>query len=620
MEAEQDSPELTLRSVNRRLAELLHTDLLPLAQGGGKAMADPLWVWGIVGGKNVGKTTLVHALTGVEMVASVGEVDEGTFQPVAHLSSADVVTLRERFAGLGPMEVTYCAGAPDTMRGLALVDLPDFDSLLEHHTDQVRRIATALDGVIWVTTPKKLGDLRAITEIQRVLKARSNFVYVVNKMDWLLAQADGPPHDELVRISEALRTQISECDPAGREQRTFLVTAKYQDTQGMLQAIAQQRDLPDARALSDRNGLLAEAVERILHNFDSLKKTLTTAPTVAVSLANKRANLAYQTRHQAGQLLEHYQPLPILASLERAADPQAVREIVCRTFHPGYCVQLFEGLNASRALFTVWSASLFRARIKHWAVLGIIAWPLALLGTLLEGFRSLLPYPSGRNSGDPFRFEGLSIEERVDAVLARFRAELAFVSKRVTIELPTPALLVQQFREEALTLASEHRSAVIEPLVQKRPTPIGRAVRWAIPLVVLLWFPLAQPVLTAVLSGWSDHTWLNMELAATLVRVLSPGNVLAGLAASLVILAVLVAMVYSRAVRDASVALEQLKTTGPEVAAELLTGSLAGTIRRPIEQAHAELADATDTLESLLQTNRKGKGAKEKVSGRISLG
>ena len=58
-------------------------------------------------------------------------------------------------------------------------------------------MAGRLDGIIWVTTPKKVGDLRGVREIRRVLKARTNFAYVVNKMDWLLAQSNTPPMAEL---------------------------------------------------------------------------------------------------------------------------------------------------------------------------------------------------------------------------------------------------------------------------------------------------------------------------------------------------------------------------------------------------------------------------------------
>ncbi|MHC4090767.1 MAG: P-loop NTPase family protein, partial [Planctomycetota bacterium] len=546
MQSLQENPELVLRSVNRRLSELLHQEPLPLAEGGAKSMEDPLWVWGIVGGKDVGKTTLINALAGAEVVSPGCEVGEGTVGPAAYLTSGDVAAVEMRLAGLGTTDTALHAGAPEPMRGLVLVDLPDFDSLYEHHIDQVRRIATVLDGIIWVTTPKKIGDLRGLKEIQRVLKARSNFVYVVNKIDWLLAQADGPPQDELDRISAALGRQIAECDPGGGHDRAFLVSAKYRDADGMLEAIARQRSVPEAQVRPDSDGMLAAAAERVLGDFGALKKSLTTAPTAGAAAANKRANLAYQVRRQAEQLMKYYQPGPILTRLERAADPQAMEEIVGRSVHPAYCGQVFQRLNTGRVLFGEWSTVLFKARIAHWPVLGIVAWPLALVGLVLGGLRALLPDPSGGASGDPFRCEGLSLEDRVDAILARLRAELAWVPQRVGIELPAEEGLVQQFRGEATALATEHRAAVIDPLLQKRPTLPGRVLRWVIPLAVLLWFPLVQPVLAIVLGSMYGEIGLDLETVAMLVQALSAGNVLAGLGASLIILAALVAAVYSR--------------------------------------------------------------------------
>ena len=84
----------------------------------------------------------------------------------------------EKVFRLASVSIGYNEDAPASMRGLALVDLPDFDSLFSNHVDTVRDIASRLDGIIWVTTPKKVGDLRAINEVHRVLKARTNFTYV----------------------------------------------------------------------------------------------------------------------------------------------------------------------------------------------------------------------------------------------------------------------------------------------------------------------------------------------------------------------------------------------------------------------------------------------------------
>jgi hypothetical protein len=313
-------------------------------------------------------------------------------------------------------------------------------------------------------------------------------------------------------------------------------------------------------------------------------------------LGNKRANLAYQVRRQAERLLEHYEPQPLLDRLARAADPEVVQDAVERAIPAGYCAQVFERLNSAGPLSAEWSATLFKARIARWPLLGLIAWPVAAIGAALGSLRSILPKVSGEAGGDAFRSEGLSLEDRVDAVLDRTRAELAVVSRRVTIDLPASGVLARQFRDEAATLAEENRSVVIGPLLQRRPSLAGRFLRWVLPLAVLLWFPLVQPVLGALLEGADGHLRLDGQALALLVSALSARNVLVGLVASLIILAGLVAAVYSRAVRDASLAAERLRSSGPDVLGETLAQSLSASLRRPIEHVRVKLADPTEVL------------------------
>ncbi|HUU85289.1 MAG TPA: hypothetical protein VM243_17455 [Phycisphaerae bacterium] len=615
MSVAPDNPEAVLRSANRRLAELLHAEPLDLATGGGRSMRDRLWVWGVLGGKEVGKSTLVNALAGAEVVDCHREVGEGTFQPAAYLAEPDLEALKERFGALadstGPLAesespltrfpVTYHPNAPQSMRGLVLVDLPDFDSLFEHHVERVRRISSVLDGIIWITTPKKVGDLRAMAEIQRVLKARCNFVYVVNKIDWLLAQAgpsDGGPEAELQRVADALASQIAEADPDAVEGRAFLISARYRSAASMLDAIARSRGLPDATESTDADRSIAAAVDRALGEFDRLRQRLITAPTAEEAEAGKRANLTHQVRVQARDLLSHFRIRVILERLNRVAGPGKIDKLVARFLPPAYCERLLRRLNPEKALFAEWSSVLFQTRIARWPLLGIIAWPMALFGSLLGGLRGWLGGSSTAGGHASFDFDGLTLEDRVDGVLTAVQAQLAGV-RQLDLELPSTSDLSRQFRIETVTLAEEHRSALIEPLLQKRPGPVGRLVRWIVPVSLLIWFPLAQPVLAGLLPVIHGDRGSVLVLLTLLVGTLSAGAVLTGLAVSLLLFACLVAAVYSRAVRDTHALMRHQRESAAEIGAEPLTASLAGSIARPIEQIQSQLAELAGTLECL---------------------
>ncbi len=596
MPALQDNPEQLLESVNRRLAEMLPTEPLELTTGAAESMTDQLWVWGVLGGKDVGKSTLINALAGSDIVDCGGHPGEGTFMPAAYLAPSDLGSLQARLSHLGKLAVTFHADAPESMHSLVLVDLPDFDSVYHDHAEQVRRVASALDGIIWVTTPKKIGDLRAIREIQQILKDRTNFVYVVNKMDWLLGQTAGPPLEELARASNALSLQIAESDPDGRQARSFLVSARHRAADAILQAIARSRDLSDAERLVASGDGLGAAVKRLASDFEELKRALTTAPTCEAAASNKRANLAYQVRTEAVRLLEHHQPDSVLARLNRVIDDEVIDEVAGRCFPHVYCQRLLGQINGDRRLFAEWSTQLFNRRISRWPLLGLIAWPVALVGWLLGGLRSVLPAAVPAEHDDPFRFDGLSLEERVEGFVAGIQAELAGVSRRVDIEMPETRDLVRMFRTDVTALADQQREAVIAPMLNRKPAVIGRLVRWLIPVGVLLWFPLVQPLTAGLLELWNDGLRPSLELALTVVNALSAHNVLVGLGVAILILAALAAAVYSRAVRDAFSAVDRLRSAEPELASEPLTAALTHTVRRPLETVRDKLADLVDTL------------------------
>ena len=95
----------------------------------------------------------------------------------------------------------------------------------------------------------------------------------------------------------------------------------------------------------------------------------------------------------------------------------------------------------------------------------------------------------------------------------------------------------------------------------------------------------------------ASHSSLVEGVIEQIEKALSAANVLTGLATALIILAILVATVYSRAVRDARAAIDRLQEAGAGAVADTLAESLANTVRRPIEQLRTQLTDATETLD-----------------------
>ncbi|WP_432833410.1 GTPase [Dactylosporangium sp. CA-092794] len=106
------------------------------------------------------------------------------------------------------------------LRGLVLLDLPDFDSVEERHRIEVDRLLRLVDLVVWVLDPQKYAD-RVVHEryLNQFQRHRDITVVVLNQAD-RLTRADAE------RIIEDLR-RLLDADGLG-EVPTFATSAKGQ--------------------------------------------------------------------------------------------------------------------------------------------------------------------------------------------------------------------------------------------------------------------------------------------------------------------------------------------------------------------------------------------------------
>jgi energy-coupling factor transporter ATP-binding protein EcfA2 len=170
------------------------------------AVAESSLVVGILGGTGVGKSSLMNAVAGVP-IATTSHRRPHTGQVLIYHHTAtplpDALTK-------SPQPRHPITHEVEAVRHILLCDLPDFDSLLTGHQEQVLQFLEHLDILIWVTTPEKYADERFYTFLRQVPKARQNFYFVLNKVDLLFG--DGKPgtgHSQLstvlARFSQHLR-------------------------------------------------------------------------------------------------------------------------------------------------------------------------------------------------------------------------------------------------------------------------------------------------------------------------------------------------------------------------------------------------------------------------------
>nr|WP_309053255.1 GTPase [Streptomyces sp.] len=156
----------------------------------------------VAGPSGSGKSTLFNALAGVP-VSETGLRRPTTSAPIALSWSEGAAGLLDRLAVPGRLRRRPLAGgAADTeLQPLVLVDLPDHDSAVTAHRDQVDRVLALVDAVIWVVDPEKYADAALHERYLRPLAGHAEVTFVVlNQIDRLGTEATDLVLDDLRRL------------------------------------------------------------------------------------------------------------------------------------------------------------------------------------------------------------------------------------------------------------------------------------------------------------------------------------------------------------------------------------------------------------------------------------
>jgi hypothetical protein len=152
-----------------------------------RGYAGDVLVLGIAGGTGSGKSSLLNAMAGAP-VASVSHLRPHTDVPLAWIPEAGGYGLRLLLDDLDiDVRITQ-----DRHPHLALIDLPDFDSITSAHRDTVERLIPVVDGIVWLFDPEKYRD-RLVHDhfLTPLADYGDQFVFALNKVD-LIDPADVP--------------------------------------------------------------------------------------------------------------------------------------------------------------------------------------------------------------------------------------------------------------------------------------------------------------------------------------------------------------------------------------------------------------------------------------------
>src|SRR5205807_8168165 len=113
------------------------------------------YVLALAGGTGVGKSTVLNALAGEE-VSPAGARRPTTAEPVAWVPADKRAELAQLLEWLGVTQVRDHHA--DGLGELAVLDLPDFDSVAVEHRARVDALLPKVDAVAWVLDPEKYKD------------------------------------------------------------------------------------------------------------------------------------------------------------------------------------------------------------------------------------------------------------------------------------------------------------------------------------------------------------------------------------------------------------------------------------------------------------------------------
>ncbi len=150
------------------------------------------YVLALAGGTGVGKSSLLNAIAGTT-VSRAAARRPTTSEPIAWVPRGGRAELAPLLEWLGLREIKE----HDDPRaaGVAILDLPDLDSIAPEHRARVDELLPRVDAVIWVADPEKYRDAVLHDDYMRKWMPRlARQLVVVNKADRL-----GPDDGERIR-------------------------------------------------------------------------------------------------------------------------------------------------------------------------------------------------------------------------------------------------------------------------------------------------------------------------------------------------------------------------------------------------------------------------------------
>lgn len=192
----------------------------------------------LAGGTGSGKSSLFNVLLGVE-TAEVGALRPTTSEAMASVASSRGDEIRGYLDRMGVTRLR----THEEPSWLAMLDLPDTDSVDDSHRVEVERILPQVDAVVWVVDVEKYRDAALHRGfLQNLVDYESQFLFVLNQVDRL-------QESELEPLLADFRASLLD---DGFEDPSILAVAanpRFSSPRGIEEFVERLRDLIDGSVI-----------------------------------------------------------------------------------------------------------------------------------------------------------------------------------------------------------------------------------------------------------------------------------------------------------------------------------------------------------------------------------
>ncbi len=452
--------------------------------------ANDFYLVGMIGGKDVGKSALVNALTGESITPSTS-FGPGTETVIAYAHESQQGALRRLLDRELAGQYRLVTHLNAQLSRQVLLDLPDIDSHWLTHIEITRKMLRHMLFPVWVQSVEKYADLQPQNLLGKVAQGNDakNFIFCLNKTDQVSASAiEELRQDYSQRIGRTLKIEpprVWMLSAVGPEKFDFPELRKLFSSQKPVDGVRQSQSLAVQQQNRSLAGWLdsqdlpgrADRLQRILRDAEELLSDRVGAP-----------------------LLER--SLPAIAD-----DP------------------------ASRLALT---DEVLTARCNRWPIVNLVhvllTPVLAVVRRNVGATRSILLPDAEALVDAHLQSAGSPLATAVRGTFAQLQQTQPQVSElyrhRKLWEDMAADSAVVQLRSVLADTITRQREVIRQKLVGKAWV-VTAPLRWLITIGAVLWFPFIQPICQTLLT--KDLTHSTHDIVLLTVNIFSVNELLQNL-------------------------------------------------------------------------------------------